>query len=120
MSSDGSRRNSSMSDEGGRGDLFLHHGGGDSRRESEGYMDGAGMTAAGVLQHRRSFTGGHVPHPTTTSGTHLAPPTCASSSQALTTGSVSSGCASDEGSTTDSLEQDLHKLSLAVTEQALE
>lgn len=33
-------------------------------------------------------------------------------------GSVSSGCASDEGST-DSLEQDLHKLSLAVTEQAL-
>ena len=33
----------------------------------------------------------------------------------------SSGCASDDGgSTADSLEQDLHKLSLAVTEQALE
>ena len=36
----------------------------------------------------------------------------------LAPGSVSSGCASDEGST-DSLEHDLHKLSLAVTEQAL-
>ncbi len=36
-------------------------------------------------------------------------------------GGSSSGCASDAGSASaDSLEQDLHKLSLAVTEQALE
>ena len=58
------------------------------------------------------------PHPmqmTPSSGSTLAPPVTLIPGS----GSVSSGCASDDGSTDSLLEHDLHKLSLAVTEQAL-